>query len=489
MYLTLLLGLLSFVLCFIFTPMCREIALRYNLVDKPDEARKFHAVAVPRVGGLAIVLAYAAALGLMLLIPVSNEQLHIQHHALLRVLLPPATLIFLLGLLDDLVTLSALQKLAGQIFACITAAVLGHLYAPESFVFGAPHSLLANPLVSIAICTAWLVLCTNAINLIDGMDGLASGIGLVGTIATLMVGLYTHNQGLVVATVPLAGALCAFLFYNFNPASIFLGDCGSLTIGFMLGAISLTWQHHGGGMTLGMLAPIMVLALPLLDVALAIGRRFLRSVPLFSPDRGHIHHMIQARGHKTKAAALIMYGACAVAAVFSVVASIFPRTFRISGYLLLTVLLISAVRYLDYVEFRALRRVFSSGRMRGQVRDEIYLRELEIAFGKVEDAEGCWELVQQTCGDLRFATVELYLHGLYFDAVLDDKASERDWWMTVPVGDRGYLRVSRSNLLHTDSRIMPSLDQLRRSLDKWEQHLSMGKELERGRELERSMAA
>ncbi len=476
MFLTLLLGLLSFVLCFIFTPMCRAIALRYNLVDKPDEARKFHATPTPRVGGLAIVLAYATALGLMLLIPPSNTQLHIQHHALLRVLLPPAALIFLLGLLDDLVTLSALQKLAGQVFACVTAAVLGHLYAPESFVFGSPHSFLAYPLVSIAIGTMWLVLCTNAINLIDGMDGLASGIGLVGTIATLMIGLYTHNPGLVIATVPLAGALLAFLFYNFNPASIFLGDCGSLTIGFMLGAISLTWQHHGGGLTLGMLAPITVLALPLLDVALALGRRFLRSVPLFSPDRGHIHHVIQARGFQTKTAALILYGACSVAAIFSVAGSFFPRAFRISGYVLLAMLLLSAIRYLDYVEFRALRRVFSSGRMRGQVRDEIYLRELEIAFGKVEDAEGCWELVQQTCEDLRFATVEMYLDGIYFDAVLDENADDRDWWMTVPVGERGYLRISRSNLLHTDSRIMPSLDQLRRSLDKWEQHLTLVRE-------------
>ncbi|MGI4758406.1 MAG: MraY family glycosyltransferase [Janthinobacterium lividum] len=479
MYITLLLGLLSFVLCFIFTPMCRAIAVRYNLVDKPDQARKFHATPVPRVGGLAIVLAYATALGVMLLIPPSNEQLHIQHQALLRVLLPPATMIFLLGLLDDLVTLSALQKLAGQVFACVTAAVLGHLYAPESFVFGAPHSFLTHPLVSVAICTVWLVLCTNAINLIDGMDGLASGIGLVGTVATLMIGLYTHNAGLVVATVPLAGALLAFLFYNFNPASIFLGDCGSLTIGFMLGAISLTWQHHGGGMTFGMLAPIFVLALPLLDVALAVGRRFLRSVPLFSPDRGHIHHIIQARGYHTKAATLILYGACTVAAVLSVVASLSPRAFRISGFAVLAALLLGAVRYLDYVEFRALGRVFSSGRMRGQVRDEIYLRELEIAFGKVEDATECWELVQQTCEDLQFATVEMYLDGLYFDAVLDGNTNERDWWMTVPVGERGHLRVSRSNRLRSDPRIMPSLDQLRRSLDKWEQHLTLVREAER----------
>ena len=470
MYIPLLLGLLSFVLCMIYTPLCRVVALRFDLVDTPDETRKKHASPTPRVGGFAIVLAYATALGLMLLVPPSNEQLHIQHYSLLRVLLPPAILIFLVGLLDDLVTLSALQKLAGQIFGCITAAVLGHFYAPDSFTFGGAGSFLAHPIVSISICAFWLVLCTNAINLIDGMDGLASGIGLLGTIATLMIGIYTDNAGLVVATVPLAGALLAFLFYNFNPASIFLGDCGSLTIGFMLGAISLTWQHHRGGMALGMFAPITVLALPLLDVTLAMSRRFLRRVPLFSADRGHIHHVIQDRGFGPKAAALVLYGACTVAAILSVVARLSPQIFHVVCIVLSILLLLTAVRYLDYVEFRAIGRVFSSASMRRRVRDEIYLRELEVALTQLRDVDDCWKVVQQTCADLRFATVEMYFETLYFDAVLDDETHPKDWWMTIPVGLHGYIRVSRSNLLQTEHLVMPALDRLHRGLDKWERH-------------------
>ncbi len=474
MYIPLLLGLLSFVLCMIFTPLCRSAALRLGLVDEPDEDRKFHASPTPRVGGFAIVLAYACALGFMLLIPPSNEQLHIRHYELLRVLLPPAILIFLVGLLDDLVTLSALQKLAGQIFACVTAAVLGHWYAPDSFTFGSPHSFLSNPLVSVAICTSWLVVCTNAINLIDGMDGLASGIGLLGTIATLMIGLYTHNAGLIVATVPLAGALLAFLFYNFNPASIFLGDCGSLTIGFMLGAISLTWQHHRGGMALGMFAPIVVLALPLLDVTLALGRRFLRRVPLFSPDRGHIHHVMQDRGFKPRAAALVLYGACAIAAGLAVMARLSPHIFHVSGIVLSILLLIAAIRYLDYVEFQAIGKVFSSTSMRRRVREEIYLRELELELTQVQDLDDCWKLVQQTCADLNFSTAEMYFKNLYFDAVLHDDAHARDWWMTIPVGEHGYLRVSRSSLLNMEHLVMPALDRLHRGLDKWERHNGSG---------------
>ena len=472
MFIPLLLGLLSFVLCFIFTPVCRVLALRFGLVDKPDEARKFHRIPTPRVGGFAIVLAYISALGIVLLIAPAQEQLHIQHYTLLRVLLPPAALIFLIGLVDDLFTLTALQKLAGQIAACAMAASLGVVYAAGNFTFGGPGSFLGHTWVSILICTFWLVLCTNAINLIDGLDGLASGIGLLGTVATLVIGIYTGNAGLVIATVPLAGALLAFLYYNFNPASIFLGDCGSLTIGFMLGAMSLTWQHHKGGMTLGMFAPIAVLALPLLDVSLAISRRYLRKVPLFSPDRGHIHHMVQDRGHKPKTTALILYAACTIAAIVSVLASLAPRNFRailISAFLLS---LLIAVRYLDYIEFRAVRRIFSSERVRQQVREDIYLRELEISLGQMENLDDCWKLVERTCLDLNFATVEMFFGKLYFDSVLQEDAHERDWWLTLPVGELGYIRLSRSNLLSTEHVVMPALDRLQRGLGKWERTAS-----------------
>ncbi len=469
MYLPVLLGLLSFVLCFLFTPLCRAVAIHFDLVDKPD-ARKQHGVPTPRVGGFAIVLAYVCALGVVMLITPARDQLHIQHASLLRVLLPSAGLIFIIGLLDDLFTLSALQKLAGQIIGCGMAGILGHQFAPESFTFGPPHSLLAYPLVSIGICTCWLVLCTNAINLIDGLDGLASGICLLGTLATLLIGVYTGNAGLVIATVPLAGALLAFLYYNFNPASIFLGDCGSLTIGFMLGAMSLTWQHHGG-MSLGMMAPVLVLALPLTEVALSIVRRYLRNVPVFSADRGHIHHIVQDRGYKPKATALILYGACTVAAILSVVASLSSRSFHavIIGFFIL--LLFIAVRYLDYIEFRAVRRVLSSKRVREEIREEIYLRELEIKLSRMETIDDCWKLVQHTCGDLHFATIEMFFANLYFDMVLQEDVNEKDWWLTVPVGERGYLRVSRSNLLSTSDLVMPTLNHLQRGLDKFERTL------------------
>jgi UDP-GlcNAc:undecaprenyl-phosphate GlcNAc-1-phosphate transferase len=413
----------------------------------------------------------------MLLVAPEHEQLHIQHYGLLRVLLPPAGLVFFIGLLDDVLNLSATAKLLGQVIACLMAAVLGHIYAPESFTFGSSSSVFSQPWASVMICTFWLVVCTNAINLIDGLDGLAAGVGLMGALATLAVGLYQHNLGLVIATVPLAGALLAFLFYNFNPASIFLGDCGSLTIGFMLGAISLTWQHHGG-ITLGMFAPVSILALPLLDVCIAIARRYLRRKPLFAADRGHIHHVMQDRGHKPRAAALILYTACAIAACLSVLASVIPRGFHMLLIATFSMLLIVALRYLDYIEFRAASSVFSSKRIRQQVGEEIYLCELEIALSKMETADDCWDLVKTACQKLDFATAEMFFRNHYYDAVLQEDVDERDWWLTLPVGERGYLRVSRSNLLGGGSVVMPALDRLQRGLDKWDRTASPDKTLQ-----------
>ena len=141
----------------------------------------------------------------------------------------------------------------------------------------------------------WLVACMNAFNLIDGVDGLASGLGLFATVTTFVAALLQKNVPLALATIPLAGALLGFLRYNFNPASIFLGDSGSLLIGFLLGCFGVIWSQKSATF-LGMTAPLMTLAIPLLDVCLSVVRRYMRHEPLFKADRGHIHHRLLDRG-------------------------------------------------------------------------------------------------------------------------------------------------------------------------------------------------
>ena len=154
---------------------------------------------------------------------------------------------------------------------------------------------MISPWLSLPLTLLWLVGCANAFNLIDGIDGLATGAGLFATVTILIGALLSNNVPLALATVPLAGALLGFLRYNFNPASIFLGDSGSLTIGFLLGCYGVLWSQKGATM-LGMTAPLMALAVPLLDTGLAVARRFLRHQPIMSGDAAHIHHRLLARG-------------------------------------------------------------------------------------------------------------------------------------------------------------------------------------------------
>src|SRR6185436_13025698 len=135
----------------------------------------------------------------------------------------------------------------------------------------------------------WLLVCTNAFNLIDGMDGLATGAGLFATLTILLAGMLEGNHALVLAAVPLGGALLGFLRYNFNPASAFLGDSGSLLLGFLLGCFGVIWSFKTATV-FGMIAPLMAMSVPILDATLAVARRFLRGRPIFGADRGHVHH-------------------------------------------------------------------------------------------------------------------------------------------------------------------------------------------------------
>ena len=278
------LGLSSFLLCLGTTPLVRNLFVRYGKMDHPDSDRKFHAEAVPRSGGIGIMLAYFASFGLMYLLLPSGVSLYVNHHALLRAVLPATALMFLVGLADDLFDLKPKHKLAGQVVAVGVAVSLG-----------ARLTLVHGPAwLGVVLSVMWLLACTNAVNLIDGMDGLATGVGLTATLTTMLVALLSGNMGLAMATAPLAGALFAFLRYNFSPASVFLGDSGSLSIGFLLGCLGLVWDSHAG--MLGMVGPLMTMALPLVDVSLSILRRFLRRRPIFQGDRGHIHHRVLALG-------------------------------------------------------------------------------------------------------------------------------------------------------------------------------------------------
>jgi UDP-GlcNAc:undecaprenyl-phosphate GlcNAc-1-phosphate transferase len=465
------LGSTAFILCLITTPICRQIFLHMGIVDHPDDVRKLHTSAVPRVGGIAIAFSYAAALGLLLAFAPHGMQIFIQHKALLLALLPPACIIFATGLIDDLIGLRPVVKLAGQAVGAMLAVAFG---ARIHLVGG----VTASPWVTIPLSVFWLLACTNALNLIDGLDGLATGVGLFATLTTLLAAILQGNAGLIMATIPLACCLLAFLRYNFNPASVFLGDCGSLTIGFLLGSFALIWSQKSATL-LGMAAPMMVLALPLIDVGLSIGRRYLTGRPIFGADRGHIHHRLLALGFTPRDVALILYGVCGVAAVLSLLQSVINYRYQGLIVTLFCGLALLGIRRLKYVEFRTARRMLSQRGFLRTLQRRIYLDTLTQSLDAAPTLDACWEIIFTTCDYLQFASVSLEYAGHSYAAMLQVAEQEPDWAMTLTLGRRGMLTLTRVHQSQSPLLMMMAVYAI-------EEHLkSRGKqlaELERERE-------
>jgi UDP-GlcNAc:undecaprenyl-phosphate GlcNAc-1-phosphate transferase len=374
----------------------------------------------------------------------SGATVAIQHKDLLWSLFPAVGLIFFVGLADDLFGMKATHKLFGQILAASWAVWMGVKIPSLNGHPGADWIMLP-------LSVLWLVGCTNAFNLIDGMDGLASGVGLFATLTTLLAAILQGNWGLSMATVPLAGCLLAFLRYNFNPASIFLGDSGSLTIGFLLGCFGVIWSQKSATL-LGMISPLMAFSLPLLDVGLSIGRRFLRNQPIFQPDRGHIHHRLLGRGLHPRAVALILYTACGIAAILSLLQS--SLSFHLGGLIIILFcsLSILGIRRLDYVEFRTAGRILRQGKILQMMQGEIHLQNFRTALNEAKTLEDCWSIVRKACEEMDFCSVRMTLHGQSFQEMFRLPIDDPTWQIRVRLKNDGQIILTRS-----DESISPAL--------------------------------
>jgi len=399
-------------------------------VDQPDAARKVHRYPIPRVGGLAIAISYLVAY--VLVRPEGGSPLA-QQLSLVWRLLPGAALAFAVGLLDDLFNLRAWIKLAGQIAAAGLACVGG---VRVLSIGGTP----TNAWWSIPLTILWLLACMNAFNLVDGLDGLAAGVGLFATLTVFAAAMMQHNMVLAVATFPLAGALLAFLCYNFNPATIFLGDSGSLLIGFLLGCYAAIWSNKSATL-LGMTAPLMALSIPLLDVALAIVRRFLRRQPIFTADRGHIHHRLLDRGFTPRRVVLMLYGLCGLAAAFSLL-QLVVHSFSGALLLLFGVFVLLGIQYLGYAEFDLAGRLLFSGEFQRSVSAQLELRKFRAALAAAGTPAGCWEVIREACGKFGFQQVRLCLAGEIFEYSADDCGAP-GWTVRVPLSNGDYAVLAR----------------------------------------------
>jgi UDP-GlcNAc:undecaprenyl-phosphate/decaprenyl-phosphate GlcNAc-1-phosphate transferase len=430
MYVLLALGTISFLLCFALTPVCRDLFLHLKLVDLPDGGRKSHKQAVPRIGGLPIVL--SCAITFAFLYWFHSGRVYIQHGEVLKGVLPAAGVMFLVGFLDDIVQLRPLHKLLGQIVAASLAVGLG--------VRLNIHHL--PPSMCIVLSVAWLICCTNAVNLIDGMDGLATGVSLLASLSVLGIAMIYGHVGLALVTAPLAGALLAFLRYNFSPATVFLGDCGSLTIGFLLGCFGLVWSQQAHSVV-GLMAPLMALALPLTDVGLAIGRRFLRNVPIFQGDRGHIHHRVLDLGFSTRHTALILYGVCCAFASLAVLATVSNKA--LPFLVLLLILIVLGISRLGYTEFIAVaREALTIRTIRSAIRGTICVEDFYLALRSAHSIDACWEVLRAACRDLHFASAELEIHGVrYRETYFECEPDVASFGIELSLGEGSTLYLTR----------------------------------------------
>ncbi len=297
----------------ILTPVARSIARRWNIVDHPDGQRKMHQGPTPLCGGVSVFLAVMLALVVVVAATWPNPQLV----DLFVVLLPVAGFVCFFGCLDDRFNLSPRSKLVLQVAAALPIVLAGYYIRRIAF-FGYTFDV---GWIGIPLTMFWLVGCINALNLLDGMDGLASVVGISSATMIAIIAAATGQDHVAVHAVALAGALTAFLLFNLPPASIFLGDSGSMVIGLVLGILALQSSLKSSA-TLAITIPAVIMTIPMLDSFMAVVRRRLSGGRVEVGDRGHIHHRLLERGFGNWKALCVIGALCLATGAAAAAASV-----------------------------------------------------------------------------------------------------------------------------------------------------------------------
>ncbi|HKW16119.1 MAG TPA: MraY family glycosyltransferase [Terriglobales bacterium] len=344
----------SLLLSFVLTKLVRDIATRKGWVSPPSSGRHLHCGSMPRLGGIAIVLSFLLATALALIVGHFSTDKQVVHSFVpLPTILPPAILILLLGVYDDLRSASPYLKFLIQAVAGAMLFAGGLRILDLPVLFG-PHQFAWYTSLSLTIL--WVIAITNAFNLIDGLDGLAAGSALFSTLVVFVVALVGNMPMIALITLALAGSILGFLRFNFNPATIFLGDCGSLFIGFMLSSLAL-YDAQKAPTIIAVAIPVVSIGLPILETSLSVIRRWISGKPLFGADREHIHHKLLQRGLSHRQVVILLYGVSAIFALLSLFL-LWPTGSTLG--LVLAVLgtgIWIGVQRLGYLEFGELRRV------------------------------------------------------------------------------------------------------------------------------------
>ncbi len=366
----LLFFLTSIAISLLITPLIRLVAIKLNILDLPSK-RKIHKKPMPLLGGIPIFIAFNLTIFLGILF--NFEYLEKFYTSKWMSIFIAQLIILGIGIYDDIKKTKPWVKFLFQIFA---ASLL--------IVAGLGIHIITNPfsgnsinlgILFIPITILWVVGVTNALNLIDGLDGLATGTSLIACITIFGIAYIYQNIGIALVSLILAGSIVGFLRYNFYPAKIFLGDSGSLLLGFLLAVLSLQGSHKGAVMV-AILAPILILGLPITDTLLAMIRRFLKPInpvnyqnengklknllskgsSIFKADKDHIHHRLLKIGFSQKKVVLILYGICIVLCALAFVTIAWKNLNIILFLIAVIIASFIGIRSLKYREFKILKK-------------------------------------------------------------------------------------------------------------------------------------
>lgn len=321
---------LTLIICFfasiILTPIVKKIAFKVGATDKPNQ-RKVHQKIMPRLGGLAIFFSFL--IGVAVIHP--DVPFHWE-------ILLGSFVIILTGVVDDIKEISPKIKLAGQILAAFIVVVMGDLNVEFiNLPFGGQIDF--GPL-SVPLTMIWIIGITNAINLIDGLDGLAGGVSTIALLTIAGMAASMGNTYVMVVALIAAVSTIGFLFYNFYPAKIFMGDTGALFLGYLIAVLSLL--GFKGITFISLIIPIIILGVPISDTFFAIVRRLVNKQPLSAPDKSHVHHCLLKAGYSHRQAVLLIY---TMSSIFGLAAFIFSQA-TVWGSLIVIVALVLAIEFI-----------------------------------------------------------------------------------------------------------------------------------------------
>ena len=319
---------LPFVISLALVPVAKRIGLALGIYAVENK-RTVHHGRIVRIGGVAIYVAFLLSVAILWRTDVK-----------LNGILIGGCLIFIGGLLDDIYDLSPKYKLLFQFSGALAALTIGNLSLTNLHVLSFE---ISNPIIVKTISFLWLIGVTNAINLIDGLDGLSSGICTIVTMTIGMLGFFMGRRDVVIMALTLSGAILGFLPYNFHPASVFVGDCGAQFMGFMIAALSLLGFKTTALITLGL--PMVVLFIPISDTLIAIIRRKLKGQKIMQADKGHLHHVLMFKlklGHRNTV--LVLYVVTLLFALAAVITYFNPK----AGLAVILVLLLGADLFIEF---------------------------------------------------------------------------------------------------------------------------------------------